>query len=126
MEDAAFVSMSRMFRRTGLGLIEVVLATGILALAAVCVLSVLSPAIRASERVHAHRYALDAVAALRYQSEAPEVIYYDTRTGEFCPEARGRALRIECALDPQMDSSHHYIVAVYQGEILLYETQSFF
>ena len=126
MADVVFISMSKGFRKKGLGLVEVVLAMGILALAAVCVVSVLSPAIRFSERVHAHAYAVDAVAALRQQMDAPEVIYYDTRLGELCPEARNRALRIECAPDPQMDSSHHYIVTVYQGEVLLYETQNFF
>lgn len=117
--------MSKRFLRKGLGLVEIVLATGILALAAVCVLSVLSPAMRASERVHAHGYAVDAVIAFRHQAEAPEVIYYDTKTGELSPEARSHALRIECIPDPQMDSGHHYTVAVYQGEVLLYEAKVF-
>lgn len=118
--------MSSAASKKGIGLVEVILATGILALASVCVLSVLAPAIRASERVNAHGYALDAVLALRQQSEANDVFYYEVASGVLSTEAHVKSLRITCVLDAEVESGHHYQAEVYQGNILLYATRVFF
>lgn len=114
--------------RKGLGLVEVVLATGVLALAAVCVLTILAPAIRASERVCAHQHALDAVHALRQcVGDLPgNIVYYDAASGVLLPSGGPRALRVECISDREDGVAQgHCRVAVSLGDTLLYETRIF-